>query len=317
MSLSISQIVAVSYPAVLADMRKAANQWSESAVLREFERQGVVVRKSLGPTIEAPLDYRRNPGTDFLATDLTPTSLVKTEVVTAASFTPAELSVPVVWSKGDDMKNPSENQKIAFVKQLLENAINSHDDAIEEALFAATATDGFNSLRVLVPDNGQGTVGGIDSGTETWWRNPNGDYASNGTDLESVFTTQFNNAAKGSGAGLAPKFMVSGSEPHALYESTQIANQRFVNTSELDAGFKVLAFKTARYVFSQYGGERVYFLHPRCISMVASKQYFRDRGETNEIDDANGFVTKIYSGLQLVTSNKSRLAVAGETSSSS
>jgi len=316
MALTISQILAVSYPAVLAEQRKAANQWNESAFMRELERQGAIVRQSLGPTIECPLDYRRNPGTDFLATDMTEVSQAKTEVITAASYTPAELSVPVVWSKGDDAKNPSENQKIALVKQLLENAINSHDDAIEEALFTTT-TDGFLGLRTLVPDSGQGTVGGIDSGTETFWRNPNGDYAAAGTDIESVFTTVWNSAAKGSGAGLAPKFMVSGAEAHALFESTQIANQRYVNTSDLDAGFKVIAFKTSRYVFSQYGGERVYFLHPRAFKLVVSRQYFRDRGETMEMQGPNAFITKIYSALQTVTNNKSRLGVAGETSSSS
>lgn len=316
MTLSISQIVTVSYPAVLAENRKAANQWNESAFMRELERQGAIVRQSFGPTIELPLDYRRNPGTDFLLTDMTEASQAKTEVLTAASFTPAELSVPVVWSKGDDMKNPSENQKIALVKNLLENAINSHDDAIEEALFA-TSTDGFLGLRTIVPDNGQSTVGGIDASTETFWRNPNSDYASNGSDIESVFTFVWNSAAKGSGAGLSPKFMVSGTEPHALFESTQIANQRFVNTSDLDAGFKVLAFKTSRYVFSQYGGERVYFLHPRAFKVLVSKQYFRDRGETIEMQGPNAYITKIYSGLQTVTNNKSRLGVAGETSSSS
>ena len=316
MTLSISQIVAVSYNDVLTENRKAANQWNESAFMRELERQGAVARRSLGPAIEATLDYRRNPGGDFLLTDMTDTSSAKTEVMTAASYTPAELSIPVTWSKGDDMKNPSENQKIAFVKNLLENAINSHDDMIEEALFA-TSTDGFLGLRTIVADSGQGTCGGIDASTETFWRNPNGDYAANGSDIESVFTTVWNQAAKGSGSGLSPKFMVSGTEPHALFESTQIANQRFVNTSDLDAGFKVLAFKTSRYVFSQYGGERVYFLHPRAFKLVVSRQYFRDRGETMELEGPNAFKCKIYSGLQTVTNNRSRLAVAGETSSSS
>jgi hypothetical protein len=110
MPLSISQIVAASYPAVLAEMRKPANQWAESAFLNELERQGAIKRTSLGPTIEAPIDWQRNPGTDFLATDLTSTSLTKTDVISAASYSVAELSVPVVWSKGDEAKNPSENQ---------------------------------------------------------------------------------------------------------------------------------------------------------------------------------------------------------------
>ena len=86
MALTIGQIAAISYPAVLADNRKAANQWSESAFLRELERQGAIVRKSLGSTIEAPLDYRRNPGAGFLTSPLQPTSLSETEIVTAAQY---------------------------------------------------------------------------------------------------------------------------------------------------------------------------------------------------------------------------------------
>ena len=101
MSLSISQILAVSYPEVLAEMRKAANQWTESALMRELERQGGIEHKSLGATIEAPLDYQRNPGTAILVTDLQPTSLTKTEVLTSASYGIAEVSVPIVWSKKD------------------------------------------------------------------------------------------------------------------------------------------------------------------------------------------------------------------------
>ena len=123
MALAIEQIFAVSYPAVLAEMRKAANQWLESAALRELERQGAIDRISLGATIEAPLDYRANPDTAVLASDQDTASLLKTEIVTSASYNVAQISIPVVWTKGDDAKNPTENQKISLVKQLLENAI--------------------------------------------------------------------------------------------------------------------------------------------------------------------------------------------------
>src|SRR5688572_1310705 len=255
MALSIEQIAAVSYPAVLAEMRKAANQWAESAALREMERQGVIQRISLGATIEAPLDYRVNPDTAVLANDQDEASLVKTEVVTAASYSVAQISVPVVWTKGDDAKNPTESQKVALVKQLLENGINSHDDMIERCIFTTSTSGGdeLNGLDSLAPTSGQGTVGGIDSGTETWWRNQSDTYV-DASDIEATFTSVYNAAAKGSGAQLAPKFMISGATPHALYESGLQALQRFVDTSEADGGFKVLAFKSARYVFSQYGG---------------------------------------------------------------
>jgi hypothetical protein len=308
MALSISQIVAASYPAVLAEARKPANQWAESALMRELERQGAIKRISFGPTIEAPLDYRSNAGADFLLTDTTSTSTTKTEVLTAASYTPAELVVPVNWSRGDEVKNPSMNQKVALVKSILENGLNSHDDKIESALFASS-TNGFLGLQSLVPDSGQGVVGGIDAAVETFWRNHQATYASAGTDIEAAMTTAYNTIAKGTGSVLRPSLIVSGAAAQAIYEAQLQPQIRFIDTKEGDAGFKVLAFKDARYVFSHRGGTRIYFLSPKSFKLVVSKDNFRDRGEVQELPNATVFNMKIYSALQAVTNNKSRLAV--------
>lgn len=308
MALTIGQIAAISYNAVLADKRKAANQWSESAFLRELERQGAIMRKSLGSNIEAPLDYRRNPGTAFLASPLQPTSLNETEIVTSAAYDIAEISVPVTWSKKTEVQNPTENQKVAFVDQLLTNGIDSHDDAIEEALFNTT-TNGFLGLQTHVPVSGQGSDGGIDSSVEAWWRSVSVTYTGD-TDIESALTIGWNTAAKGSGSKLQPTLLVSDAATQATFEGTQQANQRYVDTEELKAGFKILAFKTARYVFSQYGDTNIYGLNPKNFMVVASKEYFRERGETQELQNANGYTFKIYSALQSVTNNRSRLFVA-------
>ena len=276
-----------------------------------MERQGVIQRISLGATIEAPLDYRVNPDTAVLANDQDEASLVKTEIMTAASYSVAQISVPVVWTKGDDAKNPTEAQKVALVKQLLENGINSHDDQIERNIFTTSTSGGdeLNGLNDLAPTSGQGTVGGIDAAVETWWRNQADTYV-DASDIEATFTSVYNSCAKGSGASLAPKFMISGSTPHALYESGLQSLQRFMDSDEANGGFKVLAFKSARYVFSQYGGNNVYFLNPKNYNIVVSKQYFRDKGNTIEIPSQNAYVFKVYSALQALTNNKSRLGVA-------
>ncbi len=308
MALTVSQILAVSYPAVLNEKRSPTNQWAESAFLREMERQGAIVKKSFGPTIEKTLDYLRNPGTDFLATDLTTTSLSKVEVLTAAVYTPGQLTVPITWSKADEATNSSEVQKVALVASLSGNAIDSHDDAIEEGLFA-TSTDGFLGLQTIIPDSGQGSVGGISAATEAWWRNYSGSYASDGSDIEAQMTTAWNTTAKGSGSNLAPKGVVSDSATQSLYESSLVSRQRYVDTDEANSGFKVLAFKTARYVFSQYAGTRIYFWNPKSLQLMTSKEAFRTKGDTIELPTANGYTVKLFSMLQLVTDNKSRLAV--------
>lgn len=306
MALTISQIVASSYNAVLAANKTPANQWEESALLNEMERQGMIVRKSLGPQIEATLDYRRNPGAVIQSTDLQPVVTSKTEVITAAVYDIAEVTVPVTWSKKDEVMTPTENQKIQFTGSLLKNAFRSHDDVLEQALLGAT-TNGFIGLQTHLPDAGTGTDGGIDSGTETWWRAQQATYVDD-TDIEASMTTVWNASTKGSGSELMPTLIVSDSATQAIFEGTQQPQQRYEDQN-LKAGFKTLAFKTARYIFSQYGGTRQYFLN-KSFKLVVSQQYFRDKGETQELENANGWRFKVYSACQTVVDNRSRLGVS-------
>lgn len=306
MSLTISQILSASYPAVVAEKRRPTNQWSESALMRELERQGAIKRVSLGSTIEATLDYRRNAGAQVLASDLAPTSTNKTDVLTAASYSIASVSVPIVWSKEDEAKTPTENEKIAFVESLIENALASHDDLLEQTLF--TTSNGLLGFNSLITDDGTGSPGGIDASVEVWWKNKFATYTG-ASDIEAKMTSVWNACTKGSGSQLTPKICVSDAATQATFEGTQQANQRYVDTDELNAGFKVLAFKTARYVFSQYGGTRQFFLNPQSYQIRASKQYFRFKDKETPLENAEGYKTSCYSALQVITNNRSRLGV--------
>ncbi len=258
MALSIKDIVAASYPAVLAEKRKPANQWAESAAMRAFEKGGFIKRMGLGPTIETPLDYVANAGGAFLATDITATSLSKTSVIGAASYAVAEVSVPIVWTKKDEATNPTENQKIAYTASLLENGIDTHDDLLETAIFAATATQGFESLPTLATEDGLGTIGGIVSATDTMWKSQFFDYT---TLIEAGLTTVFNQCSKGSGSGLTPTLVLTSAASHGAYEAVLQALQRFIDTDEANSGFKTLAFKSAKMVFSQkYTSDSYWFV---------------------------------------------------------
>lgn len=314
MALTVEQIAAVSYPAVLAEMRKPANQWAENAALRELERQGFIQRTSLGENIELPLDYRANPDTAVLVADQDAAALVKTEIITSAVFDIAQMHVPVTWTKGDEAKNPTDTQKVSLTRSLLENGIQSHDNQVETNIFTTSTAGGveINGLDNLISTAGTGTVGGIDSGTETWWQNQTETFV-DGSDIEAAMTTLFNECAKGSGAVLQPKVLISGSASHALYESQLQSLQRFVDTNEADAGFKVLAFKSARYIFSHKGGTSIYFLNPKNYQMVVSKQYFRDKGNTYDVPGQNAFYFLIYSAMQFVVNNRSRLGVLSQS----
>jgi len=309
MALSVDQAVTVSYNAVLNAMRgKPENQWAESAFMQELESAGMIKYIPGSHTIESSLDYKRNPGAEFQATDLQAITTDPTDVLTAAQYTPAQLTVPIVWSRAQEAENPTENQKIDLVASLIENALQSHDDVFEEALFVAD-TDGFSGLPTVIPDSGQGNVGGIDASTEVWWRNYSTTYASDFSTLVAGMTVAYNTASKASGATLVPRLLVSGATPHAGYESKLTPNVRFMDTAKGDTGFKALAFKQARYIFSQYGDDHIYFLGPKTFQLVAFKNAYRVLGDKAEFTNANGYIRKIFSMGQTRTGNKSRLAV--------
>lgn len=310
---TIEQIAAVAYPAVLAENRKPENQWVENAALRYLEKIGAIKKVAYGENIEVPVDYRRNPDGGVLASDMDASSGLKTEVISTAVYDIAQISYWVTWTKGDDAKTPSENQKVQFVQSLIENGINTHDDLIEQLIFTTSTVGGgaveVNGLDTLVPDSGQGTVGGIDASTDTWWRNFSDTYTDE-TDIMAAFVEADNFALKGTGSKMGPTCLIGGSTPHALYESQLQAQQRWVNTGERgNGGFKALAFRDKDFIFSQFGDDHVYFLNPKSYRFTVSKQYFRDKGSTEVITGQNAFQFPIYSAVQALVTNKSRLAV--------
>jgi hypothetical protein len=300
-------MLAVSFPAVVNERGKAENQWAESALMTEMEKQGMIKRISMGPTIEATLDYQRNPGTVVLASHLQTLDMTETEVITAAVATPAEITVPMNWSTFSQVINSSETKKIEFVAALIDNGLESHDDILEQILFGSS-TNGFIGLLTHVPTSGQGSDEGIDSAVEVWWRSQTATYTGS-TDIGATFTTVDTACQKGSGSKKGPTLMVSGSVPWSIYAGTQMALQRWDGT-DIKAGVKSIMFANNKYIYSPYGGGNVYFLGNKSFKLVVSKEYFRDKSETIPLPNANGFTSRIYSAAQTLVNNRSRIGVA-------
>lgn len=305
---TISQLLSVSFNEVRNEMRKPADQWSENFLLKKMQEMGFIEKINGGYQTEVTLDYKRNPGAEIQTGDLDPVDTSKTDVLTAALYDPAQIVVPIVWSRADEAKNSTPNQKVSLTKSLIENGLNSHDDLLEEALFAAD-TNGFLGLPTIIPDDGQGVVGGIDAATDLFWRNFATTYDATFADIAAVMTAAWNACIKATGSSMTPKLLVSGAEPHAGYEGTLTEFKRFQGSDTADAGFKLLAFKSALYGFSQYGDDHIYFLNPKTFKLSTFKSAFRDLGETVEFESANGYIRKIFTMAHTSTNNKSRLAV--------
>lgn len=310
MAIPMEQIASVAFQKIEAEMNKPQNQWSSTAAMQAMKRAGFFSNEDLGNGIEVPVDYRQNPDVAVLAADDDATNFLKTETITSATYSIGQFNVPVKVYRGDEVKTPSVSQKIDFLGSLLENAYRSHDDLFEQLIFTSSTAGGdeIQGLNDLVPTSGQGTVGGINAAVETWWANPSSTYVDE-TDIQAAFTSIYNTIAKGSGADEVPKLILSGATPYALFESTQTAIQRWGDQREVNVGFQTLKFKNADYVFSQYGGNNIYFLNPKSYKCKVAKGHYRDKGPWRDIPGANGRYFMLYTAMQNIVTQKSRLGV--------
>src|SRR5574341_20563 len=310
MAIPFTQLVAATVDDVVNEKNKAADQWSDSSFLKTLEKLGGVKKTAGGATLQLTLDYKQNPAADFLLTDSTSTSTSKSEILTAAEYSFIPLVVPVNWSFFDEAVNSEKNQKVDLVTAIVDNALTSHDQAIEDALFAATGgTDGFNTFLDIYTEDGTGTVGTIVSGTETWWKNQFKDWGTDtGATLLSDYTTLYNACAKGSG-GRKPNVIVGGATQHGLFEAALTANQRYVNvTGQASASFTELAFKNIPFVFSSEvpANENAFMFNTNDTKLFVVMSAWRQRRKVQDHVNAAMSNMKIFSVLQLATRNRSR-----------
>jgi hypothetical protein len=307
MAIPFTQLVSATYDDVVNERNKAADQWSDSTFLKALEKLSGVKKVPGGATLQITLDYKANPAADFMATDTTSTSTSKTEILTAASYSFVPLVVPTNWSFFDEAVNSEKNQKVDLVSTLVDNALASHDQAIEDALFAATGgTDGFNTLIDLYTNDGTGTVGTIVSGTETWWKNQFKDWAADtGATLLADYTTLYNSCAKGSG-GKKPNVVVGSASQHALFEAALTPNQRF-ESNTASGGFTNLQFKTIPYLFtSEYTSTSSWMFNTADTKLYVVMSAWRQRRQVQDFVNAAMSNMKIFSVCQLATANRSR-----------
>lgn len=308
MAVPFTQLVATTYDDVVNERNKAADQWSDSSFLKGLEKLGGVKKIPGGATLQLTLDYRANSGADFLATDVTTTGTSKTEVLTAASYDLVPMVVPVNWSFFDEAVNSEKNQKIDLVSSIVDNALASHDQAFEDAMFAATGgTDGFNTLVDLYTEDGTGTVGTIVAGTETWWKNAFKDWGTDtGATLLADYTTLYNSCAKGSG-GRKPNVVVGSATMHANFEAALVANQRFIGGGKADGSFTELAFKNIPYLFtSEYTSDSAWMFNTNDTKLFVVMSAWRQRRKVQDHVNAAMSNMKIFSVAQLATRNRSR-----------
>jgi hypothetical protein len=312
MAIPFTQQVAATYDAVINEKNRGADQWSDTSALNVLEDMGGVKRVNGGATPSATLDYRQNQGGDFLLTDTTATSTSKTEVLTQTSPAWAILVVPSNWSVSDEELNSTAEQKVPLIANIVDNQITTHDYMIEGGMFAATGgTDGFATFTDLFSENGEGTVQGIVSGTETWWKSKFKDWGTDtGATLLADYNTLYFDCAKGS-LSRQPNVIIANSTLFGSWLAANQANQRFLDKKEVRTiGDPKSAYHiNARYIFSSVittAQDSAWMFNTNDTYLAVVKSAFRKRRAPVDFSNALMVNMKVFSILQLMTRNRSR-----------
>jgi hypothetical protein len=266
--------------ATLAHRRKKiADAVSRNNILfYELKRRGRMRTIGGGRTITTPLmmgdenaNFQWYIGRETL-------NVAGQEVLTSAEFPWKQYACGVSLSGLEMLQNDGAEQVISMMRARTMHA----EKTIQNQLHSAGHGDGtasggkvFGGLSLLVSSTAGATVGGINSGTATWWdnqRNAIGGVAPDKATIYGDMLDLFLDTCRGSDK---PNLIISDNEWYSTFSQALQAQQRFMDKALASAGFPNLMFETVPVVAD--GGQGGYapagmkFLNLETIEMIMHK----------------------------------------------
>lgn len=255
-----------------------------NALLARLTAKGKIDIVDGGYEIAVPLEYAENStfqrysGYDTL-------NVSGSDVFTAAKFDWKQAAVHVPASGLELRQNSGKNQLIKLAKSRLMNALRTAKNNMSgDAYSDGSASNQMNGLQALVADAGTGTVGGIVSGTYTFWKNVvqsaasplqgGGSITPSATTIESLMLPLWLELTRG---GDQPDLIVSSNDYFMFFEQSQISLKRYNDTQMGEAGFTSLKYKSADVIFdggTKGGGipsAHMYFLNTDYLGLTVHK----------------------------------------------
>ena len=259
------------------------NVSNNNAFLQRLMKKGMKRTESGGTTLAQPLEYAENStyqrysGYDTL-------NVGASDVLSAAEFPWRQIAIHVTAS-GQEMRINSGKERIVnLVKSRMKNAIRTYKNNFSFDVYGDnTLPNQIGGLQALISDNGQGTVGGINSATWTFWRNkvqsaaapmqggaaitPSG---ASGI-MESLMLPLWMAQTRGDDK---PDLILSSNEYFNFYETSQVSLKRYTSSDTARGGFQSLKYKSADVIFDGGSGipnAHMYFLNTDYIHLVVHK----------------------------------------------
>lgn len=243
-----------------------------TALLSRMKKKGVIKPTSGGRSLVKELSYKANETvkrySGYENLDIRPT-----QHLTAAEYTLKQMAVAVTMSGLEMLTNSG--GEVAF--DLLETRIDNAEKSLIETLSGDAYSDGtadsgkqMAGLQSIVSNTGQGTVGGIDSATWTFWRSQvmssaiGGFGAVSATTIQKYMNALYFNLVRGR---QMPDLIVADNVFYKFYLESLQSIQRITSSSgSASIGFESLKYMNADVVLDGgIGGDcpasTMYFLN--------------------------------------------------------
>lgn len=148
----------------------ADNVSNNNALWRRISEKGRIQVLDGGYEIVEPLDYAENStyqrysGYDVL-------NVSASDVISVMKFDWKQSAVHVTASGLELRQNAGKNQIINLAKARITNAMRTFANNLSSDMYSdGTTSNQMGGLQAVISDAGTGTVGGINSGTYTFWK---------------------------------------------------------------------------------------------------------------------------------------------------
>jgi len=297
----------------------ADNMSDNNGFSRKLKEKKKIKNLDGGTEIQIPLEYAAN-GTYQRFTGFDTLNVNGSDVLTSAKFDWAQVAIHVVSSGRELMINSGKSQMFDLAKTKKKNAYKSAANNFSIDLFSDGAlTNQIGGLANIIQTNGQGTVGGIDSATWTFWRNQFREISGTNTYTKDTILGEFNAMWLLTHRGVDDTdLIVLSHDFYTVFEASQQQYQRYVNKggdSEGAVGFGGgIMYKTAEVIFDtntnfSTTAEKGYFLNTDYLYLAQHKDAQWTADDEKRPTNQDAVIVPIYWMGNLVTSNRARQGV--------
>lgn len=257
----------------------ADNVSNHNALYRKIMKGKRLRLEDGGLSIVANLDYAEN-STYTRYSGYDPLNVGQSEVLSAAEYAWRNVAAYVVASGNEIRANKGENRIVNLVKSRLTNMQRSMANGLSTDMYSnGSLTNQIGGIQLIVADAGTGTVGGIDSGTFTFWRNivqsaaaplqGGGAITPGPTTIESLMLPLWLRLTRGADA---PDLIVFSEDYYTFFEQSQTSLKRYAPDDEGQAGMTSMKYKSAIVVHdtsaSGIPAAHGYFLNTNYLEVV-------------------------------------------------